>query len=132
LIPTPTPAPAPLAATCPASATLPPEAGLAQRRGVGSSAELNALFFQDVNGIRVDTEAKIVWRMTGSGTLGIEATGPGGQRIRPIWGPEVHDGSSWEQPGDEWGTGWKFPTAGCWKFTARRAVGSGYLVVRVR
>ncbi|MET7747360.1 hypothetical protein [Micromonospora sp. NPDC005367] len=76
-------------------------------------------------------ELKVVWRMTGSGDFAISATGPEGQVVKPVWGPEPHDSSNWERPGDEWGTGWVFPGAGCWTINATRTVGSGSLVLRV-
>jgi hypothetical protein len=59
-------------------------------------------------------EEKIVWRMTGSGVVRFEATGPQGQRIGPVWGPEPHGDSTFSRPGDEWGTAFRFPAAGCW------------------
>jgi hypothetical protein len=70
--------------------------------------------------------------MTGSGDLAISATGPNGTVVEPIWGPERHGGSTWERPGDEWGTGWIFPSPGCWTVNAKRTGGSGYLVMRVQ
>ncbi len=76
-------------------------------------------------------EIKVVWRMTGSGSLSISAYGPDGMVVEPLWGPESHGGSTWNRPGEEWGTGWVFPKAGCWTIRATRASGSGYLVVRV-
>lgn len=63
---------------------------------------------------------KIVWRMTGSGPLSIHAEGPNGQSLHPSWGPAFHEGSNWNRPGDEWGTEFRFPTAGCWTIDATR------------
>jgi len=59
-------------------------------------------------------ETKIVWRMTGTGTIHVTAVSPVGQEIAPAWGPEAHSSSTWHRPGDEWGTGFVFPVAGCW------------------
>lgn len=59
-------------------------------------------------------EVKIVWRMTGSGSPKFAAVGPSGSRVDPTWGPERHLGSNWNRPGDEWGTGFRFPKPGCW------------------
>lgn len=67
-----------------------------------------------------NTEIKIVWRVTGDGDLTIEAVGPDDTTIEPDWGPEIHGGSNWVRPGDEWGTGWTFPEVGCWTFQVRR------------
>lgn len=97
--------------------------------GIGERAALWALFFSPT--VQTGKEIKVVWRMTGGGDLTMSASGPGGQTLRPAWGPEAHDGSSWNKPGDEWGTGWVFPKAGCWTFRANRKTGSGTLTIRV-
>ena len=125
----PPPAPSAPAATCPADARIAPDGadGLA-REGVGTDATLWALFFAD--SLTTGADSKVVWRMSGSGDLRIVATGPDGRTIEPIW-IERHGDSSFQRPGDEWGTGWRFPTAGCWTFHATRPVGSGELTVRV-
>lgn len=125
--PTHSPAPPP-AAPCPATARL-DATGTVERQGAGDGATLWALFFQGV--VTAGQEIKVVWRMTGSGDFSVSATGPDGTVVRPVWGPEAHTGSNWARPGDEWGTGWVFPTAGCWTVNARRTSGSGYLVLRV-
>ncbi|GAB3798752.1 hypothetical protein [Micromonospora zhanjiangensis] len=74
-------------------------------------------------GIPAGREVKIVLRMTGDGDLAVLATGPDGRQVRPQWGPDKHGGSTWTRPGDEWGTGWTFPLAGCWVIRAARADG---------
>ena len=50
---------------------------------------------------------------------------------RLTFGPEAYGGSSWVKPGDEWGTGFIFPEAGCWGVHAQRddLVGDLYLLV---
>jgi hypothetical protein len=105
-----------------------PAGQLPSRRGVGSGAEVNALIFSGGDEIRAGEDVKIVWQMTGRGTLSIGATGPGGVQARPSWGPQPHSSSP---IGDEWGVGWRFPAAGCWTIAARRTSGSGYLTIRV-
>lgn len=70
--------------------------------------------------IPVDTEVKIVWRVSGTGDLLIHAMGPHGVSLDADWGPEPHSGSNWNRPGDEWGTGWTFPESGCWTFELSR------------
>jgi len=66
-------------------------------------------------------DIKLVLRMTGTGSLLVAAVGPGGARIAPDWGPEVHGTSSWDTyPGYEWGIGFAFPRAGCWEVVAVR------------
>lgn len=123
----PTPA---VSATCPASADLGlSAAGQPERQGVGDGATLWALFFapKAVAG----QEIKIVWRMTGDGDLTMDAVGPDGETTKPSWGPEPHGSSSYRRPGDEWGTGWVFPTKGCWTVNAVRTTGKAHLTIRV-
>jgi hypothetical protein len=121
-----------LSATCSATADIRPSSrGLPERQGTGVGATLWALFFLSGPQLIAGTEVKVVWRMTGSGKLSITAIGPNGTTIKPVWGPEGHLGSNWNRPGSEWGTGWVFPTDGCWTFNAKRSEGSGQLVVRV-
>ena len=71
------------------------------------------------------TDVKIVWRMTGSGDFTIVASGPQNKQVRPSQGPAAHAGSNWPRPGDEWGTVFTFPLAGCWNLHATRGNASG-------
>jgi hypothetical protein len=78
-------------------------------------------------------EVKIVWRMTGRGPVEITATHRDGTPARYTFGPQEHDWSNWNRPGQEWGTGFVLPKAGCWGFhLARTSGGSGdvWLVAR--
>jgi hypothetical protein len=68
---------------------------------------------------------KIVWRMTGTGPLSVTFRAPDGERHRLTFGPEQHGASSWDRPGDEWGTGFKFTSAGCWHIHLARTDASG-------
>jgi len=68
----------------------------------------------------VGREIKIVWRATGEGEVSFSASGPRGETLEPIWGPDRHLGSNWNRPGDEWGTGWQIPVEGCWSITVER------------
>jgi len=63
---------------------------------------------------RVGEELKIVWRMTGRGALRIAFMGPDGTQHPLAFGPERHSSSNYHRPGDEWGTGFRFATRGCW------------------
>ncbi len=82
-----------------------------------TGGELWALLF--FNKAVVSKEEKIVWRITGSrGDFTVQAQNDEGTIISPVWGPEYHESSTWERPGEEWGTGFNFPKAGCWKLTA--------------
>ena len=117
--------------TCPPNAQLGGSDALPERQGAGDAATLWALFFPTQPVLTAGQEIKVVWRMTGSGDFSISAAGPDGAVVKPAWGPEPHGSSTWTRPGDEWGTGWIFPAAGCWTIRAKRTTGSGYLVLRV-
>ena len=72
------------------------------------------LFFKAVY---VDAEAKIVWRITGEGgEFEAQAQSEDGTIIQPVW-KQYHESSTWERPGQEWGTGFNFPASGCWRIT---------------
>jgi hypothetical protein len=138
----PTAAPAPSSA--PASAAVTPgchadsvtSTGMGlEIRGVGQGATLYGLLMPiSPLPVRTGQELKIVWRMTGSGPLRLSYTGPHGERGTLAWGPEPHGGSNYDRPGEEWGAGYTFPTAGCWRLHAERTSGSAdaWLPVRAR
>jgi hypothetical protein len=95
--------------------------------GTASHGELWGLLFgQPVTG----REIKIVWRITGTADLSIEATGPRGEKARRTFF-EPHGASNWSRPGDEWGSGWVFQVPGCWDvhLTRQDAEGHFYLMV---
>jgi hypothetical protein len=70
--------------------------------------------------IRTGDDVKIVWRMTGSGSMRVRAVSPGG-RVAPLaWGPDLHGGSTYHRPGEEWGVGYRFTVPGCWRLHAQR------------
>jgi hypothetical protein len=100
-------------------------------RGTGRGVELWALPFAPLP-LPVGKEVKIVWRMTGSEPLDVTATHHDGTPARYTFGPQEHDWSNWNRPGQEWGTGFVFPKAGCWGFHLARTSGSGdvWLVAR--
>lgn len=137
-VPTPTPSPTPTvqlgAASChPPSPIILADTNPPQAQATTADGQpVWALFFNDP--IRVNEQAKIVWRLAGSGDLRLAATGPGGRQLAPLWGPLFHTGSNWVRPGTnaEWGSGFTFPTAGCWDLRASRADISGdvYIIVR--
>lgn len=81
----------------------------------------------------VGKEFKIVWKIGGSGDVTFTASGPDDATTTPAWGPIGHGGSSWDRPGTEFGTGWVFPSAGCWQIEATRTDGTaGGVGVAVR
>ena len=75
--------------------------------------------------------AKFVWRMTGRGNLTVAVTRPNGSTGVLAWGPELHGGSTYHRPGEEWGTGIILDAPGCWRldFELGTAVAFVYLVV---
>jgi hypothetical protein len=70
---------------------------------------------------RTGDELKIVWRMTGTGPLRVVLRAPDGRSQPLVFGPEAHATSSYHRAGDEWGTGFRFRTAGCWNIHLARA-----------
>lgn len=77
--------------------------------------------------VSIDTETKVVVRVTGTGPLHISAIGPDQMTLSPTYiDPHIY-GSSYSSvlPGDEWGTGWKLPMPGCWDLHAERTGTSG-------
>jgi hypothetical protein len=65
-------------------------------------------------------EVKIVWHMTGHGPLKVAAYDSRDHRIPLAWGPEVHGGSDYDRPGQEWGAGYLFTQPGGYRLTAQR------------
>jgi hypothetical protein len=104
--------------------------GLLEAQGTATGVQLWALFFTDPP-VHPKQEIKIVWRMTGSDDLQIVALGPRGIRALPNW-LQSHPSSNWQRPGQEWGSGFTFPVAGCWDLHATRGTSSGeiWLVVQ--
>jgi hypothetical protein len=77
-------------------------------------------------------QMKVVFRVTGSGKPRFVAIAPDGSNNAPVDGPTAHSGSTWERPGEEWGTTFGFAEAGCWRLHVSRRGGTGdvWLVVR--
>lgn len=74
-----------------------------------------------------------MWRMTGAGPLRVVLTAPDGRRRPLVFGPEAHrPGSSYHRPGDEWGTGFRFSSRGCWHIHLTRTDTSGDIWLRIR
>jgi hypothetical protein len=86
-----------------------PEAGMDTSRG-----SIWALFFNPVPP-PANQEIKVVWRMTGAGDFSFQVSDADGKTVPLVWGPDAHGSSSWNHPGDEVGTGLKFPHSGCWQ-----------------
>ena len=104
--------------------------GLTELQGSGSES-LFALVFAPYPLRGTSATVKIVWRMTGTGPLSLWAVSPTGHRVAPDWGPKPHDGSSWNKPGDEWGSGFRFGSQGCWTVYAMRGSKTAQVEVSV-
>jgi hypothetical protein len=90
---------------------------------MSTDGEMWALLFFDK--AHAKEEAKIVWRITGSGKQFIvQGRHEDGTVISPIWVAD-HGGSNWDRPGYEWGTGFNFPKPGCWTLIATRGTTIG-------
>ena len=62
-------------------------------------------------------EDKTIWRLDGPNTAYLpifNLIGPANARGQLDWGPAYHLSSTWNRPGDEYGTGLLFPVPGCW------------------
>ncbi|HLZ63373.1 MAG TPA: hypothetical protein VKR06_41090 [Ktedonosporobacter sp.] len=130
---TPTPPLSSIPETCqPTALTTNTTTSIPEAQGKATNAELWALFFADPQSIHTGQEIKIVWRMTGSGDFQIVARHAGNIQVKPIWGPDAHGGSSWNRPGSEWGTGFNFPSPGCWDLHTTRGAASGDLWIMVK
>ena len=124
-------APTATQSTCQPSPTHPYNGGFPEIQAtVKSTGEVWALLFFDQ--AQAGQDAKIVWRITGTGgPFQVKAQHADGTLAQPIWGPEYHGGSSWERPGDEWGTGFNFPKPGCWTLTATLGATVGEIRLQV-
>jgi len=91
-----------------------PQTGVDSKRG-----SVWALFFTPVPP-PVRQDVKVVWRMTGTGPWTFAVSDAAGASINLDWGPEGHDSSNWDHPGDEVGTGFTFTHGGCWKVHVTR------------
>jgi hypothetical protein len=119
-------------APCRAPSTFTPEREN-EVRGATRSGSLFGLLFGERVPPRARDEIKIVWRMTGTGPLKVRLVGPNGRRKPLTFGPTAHGmGSSYQRPGDEWGTGFRFDSSGCWHIRLTRSdnVGDVWLDVR--
>ena len=94
-----------------------------------SSGEIWALLF--FGKAQALSDAKIVWRLSGSGRPDFRAENENGTIIQPNWGPEHHEDSTWKRPGEEWGTSFNFPEPGCWTIMAIQGETSGQIQLLV-
>ncbi|GAA3883517.1 hypothetical protein GCM10022381_27120 [Leifsonia kafniensis] len=134
-----TPAPAPSlgqpgAAGCaPASPTaLDPASGFTEVQGTAPAGNsVYGLIMSPFPLAASNTTSKFVWRITGSGDLTVKVKRPDGSTGELAWGPDDHEDSTYNRPGDEWGTGIILKDPGCWELNFERAgvQSTVYLVV---
>jgi hypothetical protein len=79
----------------------------------------------------VGKEIKIVFKLSAGQPSSFYAVSPTGSRTSPTFGP-THGSSSWTRPGAEWGAGFVFGQAGCWRIHAARGTTSGDIFLDVR
>jgi hypothetical protein len=89
------------------------------------------LFMSHAGPVRAGDQLKIAWRMTGQGDLSVTSTSPSNRPGTLTFGPEPHGGSTYDRPGDEWGTGFLFDEAGCWHIHLQRTVGFGDVWINI-
>jgi hypothetical protein len=81
--------------------------------------------------MRSGDEIKIVWRVTGEGDLSVGFSDPLGNPRPLVFGPERHGGSSYNRPGEEWGTGFTFDRSGCWHIALSRGSGTADVWLKI-
>ena len=102
-----------------------------ETRATPEGIDASALFYV-VPPWRSDQEVKVIWRVTGSGEGHFVAIDAEGGEHPPTWGPNRHPSSSYDRPGDEWGTAFTLPSEGCWELRVTREEGTASIWVIVR
>ena len=109
-------------------------APLTARSPLGNTGDsVQALILARSYPVRALESVKVIWLMESDSSFSVSAklttkrSRPG---LLPLWGPQRHLGSSAaatsgtrsgtdsHRPATEYGSGWVFPTAGCWTFLA--------------
>jgi hypothetical protein len=95
--------------------------GFYEISGIRNQYEVHGLLFSPQAGrVEVGDRVKIVWRATGNGELTLNAVDPSGTSVAPTEGPIAHGQSSFDEPGEEWGSEFVFRTEGCWTLVVQR------------
>jgi hypothetical protein len=128
--PTSVPPPTSTPVSCQPSEILDTQVAFGEIQGdMQSEGELWALLFFKTAWTKADQ--KIVWRITGEGgEFEAKAQSEDGTVIQPVW-EQHHESSTWGRPGLEWGTGFNFPTPGCWTITVTSGETTGTISLKV-
>lgn len=114
------------APTCPA-----PTATREIKGTQSGKSELWALIDGPFPPVRSGVDMKVIVKVAGSGPMSTYADGPEQVQLLPDWGPQPHTGSSWNRPGDEWGSGFTFSEPGCWNIRVVRGTTRGSIPITV-
>ena len=116
------PAATPAPACNPSSTTIDATSGYPEIETAASKGTLWGLLFVQDGAFHAGAKSRILWKMTdGRGDIKLMAIHEDGTQIRPVWGPISRMWrSDWKHPGQEWGTEFIFPKAGCWRIPISR------------
>lgn len=118
-------------ACAPSNTTTDKASGYPEIQATATSGTLWALLVVQDGNFHAGTKARIVWKMSdGRGDIKLMATHEDGTQVQPVWGPISRQArTDWNHPGQEWGTEYIFPKAGCWRILAsRRLLGTDEVV----
>jgi hypothetical protein len=115
-----TPTPTPIC--IPSATTLDEASGYPEIEFPASEGTLWALLFARDGVFHAGTQARIVWKMTdGRGDIRLTAIHESGLQVGPVYGPiSRQTRSQWNHVGQEWGSAFIFPEAGCWRILVSR------------
>ncbi len=112
-----------LSSLCVPFYTFPDEAsGYPEIEFSASEGTLWVLLFAPDGEFHANTKARILWKMTdGRGDIHLIALHEDGTQTVPTEGPVSRAWrSDWKHPGQEWGSEFDFPKAGCWRILVSR------------
>jgi len=121
-VPTLAASPIPTPVCIPSKTTIDPTSGNPEIQAAATKGFLWAMLFVHDGDFQAGTRVRIVWKMTdGRGDIKLTAIHADATQTRPVWGPISRDiRTKWNHTGQEWGTEYIFPKAGCWRILASR------------
>jgi len=116
------PSPTPITVCTPSNKTTDEASGYPEIQATATKGNLWALLFTRNGNFQAGTRVRIVWKMTdGRGDIKLTTIHADGTQTLPVWGPISRDiRTKWKHPGQEWGTEYIFPKAGCWRILVSR------------